>query len=55
MVRGGWKYIFGGCGWVDIFYGFVMVGGMGLGLFWVGGVSGDGWRWMGVSGGDHSF
>lgn len=49
MGRGGWRYIFGGCGWVDIFYGFVMVGGMCLGLFWVGGGE---WGWVEVDGGE---
>ena len=49
MGRCEWRYIFGECGWVDIFYGFGMVGGMGLGLFWVGGGE---WEWVEVDGGE---
>ena len=34
---GGWRYIFGGWWWVDIFYDCVEVGGVNRGLFWMGG------------------
>ena len=33
MSGGRWKYLLGGLGWMNIFYGWVMVGGD---IFWVG-------------------
>ena len=40
--RGEWSYILGGWGRVDIFYGWVGLGGVG-------------WGWVGISGAGHSF
>ena len=44
-----WRYILGGSEWVDIFHGWVGVGGHSLwvsgGIFWVGGCE---WEWVGM-------
>ena len=50
MSGGQWRYLLGGLGWMNVFYGWVMVGGD---MFWVGeGVwtffmgDGGGWRYI---------
>ena len=44
VVGGGWRYISVGRWWMDIFYGWVGVGGS---KFWV---SGNGWAFLWVGG-----
>ena len=54
MVGGGWRYILGGHGWVNIFYGQVGVGGgrwrfLGRWSRWIFlWVSGNVWEWVEV-------